>query len=162
MVYTQIISDKDLRQSITIFLRARGYVNDDDLQRGMARGHSTIDRQSAIEPGGAPSEKTETGQVANAQSGGEQLGDLQSNKYPYAVPQSRSASSRIENGSAQPDREPSNITNEPSVLRRPAPYNLTSLRDLYTQIPDSSDKLKTFRIGGICPSRSSGCRVRSS
>ena len=144
MVYTQIISDKDLRQSITIFLRARGYVNDDDLQRGMARGHSTIDRQSLSSQAEPLSEKTETGQVANAQSGGEQLGDLQSNKYPYAVPQSRSASSRIENGSAQPDREPSNITNEPSVLRRPAPYNLTSLRDLYTQIPDSSDKLKRF------------------
>jgi protein involved in polysaccharide export with SLBB domain len=144
MVYTQIISDKDLCQSITIFLRTRGYVNDDDLQRGMTRGHSLIDRQSLSSQVEPLSERAETGQVANAQSGGEQLGDLQSNKYPYTVPQSRSASSRIENVPGQPDREPSNITNEPSVLRRPAPYNLTSLRDLYTQIPDSSDKLKRF------------------
>ena len=46
MVYAQIISDKDLRQSITIFLRARGYVNDEDLQRGMTRSHSLIDSQA--------------------------------------------------------------------------------------------------------------------
>ncbi len=37
-----------------------------------------------------------------------------------------------------------NITEEPQVLRQPAPYNLMSLRDLYTQIPDSPEKLKRF------------------
>ena len=30
------------------------------------------------------------------------------------------------------------------MLRQPAPYNLMSLRDLYTQIPDSPEKLKRF------------------
>jgi protein involved in polysaccharide export with SLBB domain len=33
---------------------------------------------------------------------------------------------------------------QPKVLRRPAPYNLLSLRDLYTQIPDSPEQLKRF------------------
>jgi protein involved in polysaccharide export with SLBB domain len=37
-----------------------------------------------------------------------------------------------------------NITDEPPVLRQPAPYNLMSLRDLYTQIPDSTEPLKRF------------------
>ena len=37
-----------------------------------------------------------------------------------------------------------NITEEPQVLHQPAPYNLMSLRDLYTQIPDSPEKLKRF------------------
>jgi protein involved in polysaccharide export with SLBB domain len=37
-----------------------------------------------------------------------------------------------------------NVTDEPQVLRRPAPYNLRSLRDLYTQVPDASAHLKRF------------------
>ncbi len=40
-------------------------------------------------------------------------------------------------------REP-NITDDPEVLRLPAPYNLLSLRDLYTQIPADDAKLKRF------------------
>ncbi len=148
MVYAQIISDKELRQSITIFLRARGYVNDEDLQRGISRSHSLIEGQAAAGQLGPASERIETGQAANAQLAGGQLADLQPDRY--SVQQSRSASSRIENGPSQADREAgvnrdaNTITNEPPVLRRPAPYNLASLRDLYTQIPDSSDKLKRF------------------
>ncbi len=152
MVYAQIISDKDLRQSITIFLRARGYVNDEDLQRGMTRSRSLIDNQAAPSQLGPTSDRIDAGQVANAQLGGGQLADLQSDRYSNSVPrsQSASASSRIESSPSQPDREAgvnreaNIITNEPPVLRRPAPYNLASLRDLYTQIPDSSDKLKRF------------------
>jgi protein involved in polysaccharide export with SLBB domain len=142
MAYTQIISDKDLRQNITIFLRARGYVNDDDLQRGMTRNPSLIDRQVPGGQGGLTSERIETGQVANAQVGGSLLTDLPADKY--SAPQNRSIPSRIDDSPSPPDREANTITSEPPVLRRAAPYNLASLRDLYTQIPDSSDKLKRF------------------
>src|SRR5260370_39515232 len=48
---------------------------------------------------------------------------------------------------ARPDaasKEQHNITDEPEVLRVPAPYNLRSLRDLYTQIPQEGSKLKRF------------------
>ena len=37
-----------------------------------------------------------------------------------------------------------NITDPPDVLRLPAPYNLLSLRDLYTQVPQDDTKLKRF------------------
>jgi protein involved in polysaccharide export with SLBB domain len=152
MVYAQIISDKDLRQSITIFLRARGYVNDEDLQRGMTRSRSLMDSQAVASQLGPTSERIDAGQIANSQLGGGQLADSQLDRYSNSVPrsQSASASSRIESNSSQPDREAGvnreggTITSEPPVLRRPAPYNLASLRDLYTQIPDSSDKLKRF------------------
>ncbi len=33
---------------------------------------------------------------------------------------------------------------EPPVLRRPAPYNMLSLRDLYTQLPEQDGNLKRF------------------
>jgi protein involved in polysaccharide export with SLBB domain len=35
-------------------------------------------------------------------------------------------------------------TDVPKVLRKPAPYNLRSMRDLYTQIPDRTPKLERF------------------
>ncbi len=37
-----------------------------------------------------------------------------------------------------------NVTDEPEVLRRRAPYNLLALRDLYTQVPDTPEHLKRF------------------
>jgi len=35
MLYSQINSNKELRENITVFLRARGYISDADLQRDM-------------------------------------------------------------------------------------------------------------------------------
>ena len=35
MLYSQINSSKELRENITVFLRARGYISDADLQREM-------------------------------------------------------------------------------------------------------------------------------
>jgi protein involved in polysaccharide export with SLBB domain len=142
MVYSQIVSDKDLRQNITIFLRARGYVNDDDLQRGMARNRTTAGGQASggqIEP---MSERLEMRLPANAQAGGSQLANSLSDRYP--APLNQTTSSGTENSTVRTDREAHETTSEPQVLRRPAPYNLASLRDLYTQIPDSSEQLKRF------------------
>ena len=42
------------------------------------------------------------------------------------------------------DKQARSITDEPETLRLPAPYNLSSLRDLYTQVPPDSTKLKRF------------------
>jgi protein involved in polysaccharide export with SLBB domain len=42
-----------------------------------------------------------------------------------------------------PDKSRS-TTDEPETLHLPAPYNLRSLRDLYTQVPPDSSKLKRF------------------
>ena len=86
MVYAQIISDKDLRQSITIFLRARGYVNDEDLQRGMTRSRSLMDSQAVASQLGPTSERIDAGQIANSQLGGGQLPDSQSDRYSNSVP----------------------------------------------------------------------------
>ena len=142
MVYSQIVSDKDLRQSVTIFLRARGYVNDDDLQRGIARSHNTINRQ-AIEGQDLTSlQNLQLGQSAQTQLLDGQLTNSLSDRSSAPRPPTESIQS--ENGNSKSDRAANDSTSEPKVLRRPAPYNLASLRDLYTQIPDSPDQLKRF------------------
>ena len=50
--------------------------------------------------------------------------------------------------SRQDDRrgheEVNSSTDLPKVLRQPAPYNLQSMRDLYTQIPNGNATLKRF------------------
>jgi protein involved in polysaccharide export with SLBB domain len=140
MVYSQIVSDKDLRRKITIFLRARGYVNDDDLQRGLARNNNSVERPEFGGPGGSNAESpqmAQTGQGFDSQLA-DSFANGDANLRPPAGSQSR------EDVSNQQDREANDSTSEPQVLRRPAPYNLASLRDLYTQIPDSSGPLKRF------------------
>ena len=53
--------------------------------------------------------------------------------------------------SAKPDKSQS-VTDEPESLHLPAPYNLRSLRDLYTQVPPDSVKLKRFG-SEVCQAR---------
>ncbi|MGA7243921.1 MAG: SLBB domain-containing protein, partial [Terracidiphilus sp.] len=69
---------------------------------------------------------------------------------PNLSPEQMSASStqilppRFESVTPVLEREPRGTAINPPVLHRPAPYNLNSLRDLYTQISDFPDQLKRF------------------
>ena len=147
MLYSQINSSKELRENITVFLRARGYISDSDLQRQMmdARdaAEQSYDLQSQEFPAGAG---RSTGVTPLSSQGG--AGGLQSETTNDGSTAGYDRMSRRETGPrtnqqerAKPER---NITEEPQVLHQPAPYNLMSLRDLYTQIPDSPEKLKRF------------------
>ena len=51
-----------------------------------------------------------------------------------------------QNDVARPDLRNARATvpREPEVLHRPTPYNLLSLRDLYTQLPEQNGQLKRF------------------
>ena len=137
-LYNQIATNSDFRQKITIFLRARGYVSDEDLRRAASQkqaGHSDQGQQAL--------EELQTG----AHPTGFPLADmsgLESATYPYPRTAPPATTLRDETPSPREEKEAKNITSEPSVLRRPAPYNLESLRDLYTQIPDSTAQLKRF------------------
>ncbi len=139
MLYSKIASSPELRANITIFLRARGYVTDAGLESYAASDNgddlftssqsTQIPGQqmpganfprSALQNGGGLSDTTTIG------AGGTR----------NVVPPSASSS---HNG-ARGDNTP----NEPQVLRRPAPYNMLALRDLYTQLPEENGKLKRF------------------
>ena len=58
--------------------------------------------------------------------------------------QNANGTERMPNQLTLKDRDSSTTTGEPHVLRRPTPYNLRSLRDLYTQIPAAPEMLKRF------------------
>ena len=147
MLYSQINSSKELRENITVFLRARGYISDADLQREMmdARddaAQSYASQSQTLSPGTGRSTGLTT---QSPQSGTALQSDLTPNDGSPAG-SDRLSASEMGTRTNQQERVKTerNITEEPQVLRQPAPYNLMSLRDLYTQIPDSPEKLKRF------------------
>jgi protein involved in polysaccharide export with SLBB domain len=143
-LYRAIASDSGLRGAITIWLRARGYVTDADFDR------LDLDPKSSDELTGgtgaataATSNLSATGNGADAATGAlgqnnptNTEGIQGSNRLKQPERRDRDISS-----ATKPDR------NNPSaveVVHQTAPYNLQSLRDLYTQVPEQSSKLKRF------------------
>jgi protein involved in polysaccharide export with SLBB domain len=139
MLYNQIATNSDLRANITMFLRARGYVSQDDLQ---SLGSSSSAATSA------------TGLAGQSALGGEADSDklaalgLPSSTQGDGLADTMRSISAMGNAAASDQkrgRETVNSsTDAPKVLRQPAPYNLQSMRDLYTQIPEQTAPLKRF------------------
>jgi protein involved in polysaccharide export with SLBB domain len=151
MLYSRIASSPELRANITIFLRARGYVSDADLQSYAAGGYE--------DNGFAPAQMSQT-TGSMSQGAGLPLNPLLNGAYPGAnagtygqnygaivgangFGAARGNTARTP-ASDQPSNTSNSTTSEPQVLHRPAPYNLRSLHDLYTQIPEQSGQLKRF------------------
>jgi len=147
MLYTQIATNADLRANITTFFRARGYISQDDLRvmgssvtDGTRDGSLFAGQHSLSKPGDlnsamfASAAGMDTGRSRLDQSG-----------FPETSIQSMSsAGNRPGGGQPRRHEEVSASTDLPKVLRQPAPYNLQSMRDLYTQIPDQAAPLKRF------------------
>lgn len=138
MLYSKIASSPELRANITTFLRARGYITDVGLESSVAgdaddamfsslQAGQTSDRTGSNEglPLSSLSDDAGTHGTNMTQSGAESYGNTRPGK------------------SQQATTEP-NATSESQVLHRPAPYNMLSLRDLYTQLPEQDGKLKRF------------------
>jgi protein involved in polysaccharide export with SLBB domain len=148
MLYSQIASSKELRANITVFLRARGYVSDEMIHRDTAEGQgddvqaASLLPQSGMGASGAPERS-----IPATKQGAETTANGRMTSGERGSGSGRTAARDGDALNANPlDRKKAqrNITEEPEVLRQPAPYNLISLRDLYTQIPDSPDRLKRF------------------
>ncbi|MEO6782493.1 MAG: SLBB domain-containing protein, partial [Bradyrhizobium sp.] len=70
---------------------------------------------------------------------------MDENGLPIASARSlNSTGNRQSLGEGRGREEVNASTDLPKVLRRPAPYNLRSMRDLYTQIPDPTARLRRF------------------
>ena len=147
MLYEQIATNAGLRANITIFLRARGYISDDDLQTAASSiGNGSEDtalpssQRILMQPGDTSAARL------FADSGGN-TGGPRINRNGLSTTLTRSMSSagnrqRLEEGRRREEGNAS--TDVPKVLRKPAPYNLRSMRDLYTQIPHRTAQLKRF------------------
>ncbi|WP_446742659.1 SLBB domain-containing protein [Silvibacterium acidisoli] len=148
MLYQQIESNASLRSSITTFLRARGYVSEDDLQNAsLSQGGSGSDTDRLGNAYGFPGDDgSDMSRLATSSSYG-MVQRGREDDFARAMDTGRFADRGARAGlPARPrDKEPvNNATDAPKVLRQPAPYNLRSMRDLYTQIPDQTQQLKRF------------------
>jgi protein involved in polysaccharide export with SLBB domain len=148
MLYSQIATSADLRASITTVLRARGYVSDEDFQSSALsdmeqEGNNPLSpTQRALLPSdGATATGIGAGSRVSAGLPGIDESGL-SATTGESLRSSRNRQSQIENPRGQEKANAS--TDVPKVFRQPAPYNLQSLRDLYTQIPDETAGLKRF------------------
>jgi protein involved in polysaccharide export with SLBB domain len=148
MLYDQIAGNAGLRANITSYLRARGYVTDDDLQTASSGVGGASDEtgaaQRALTQTGAtntPRPPSESGLNPGLDTGQSRL---EAGGLPGTTTRSTSSGER-QNPAEKRDREEVNSSTDlPKVLRLPAPYNLRSMRDLYTQIPDQTARLKRF------------------
>jgi protein involved in polysaccharide export with SLBB domain len=140
MLYTQIASSADLRANITLWLLARGYVSETDLHRSITDPNSDEN-----EIYGQPS-------TTSVDSFGQLSGNLLSGSSQSPIISAPDVSTTQAGNTpplgaqtSNPTNVPRhNITDTPDVLRLPTPYNLLSLRDLYTQVPQDNAKLRRF------------------
>jgi protein involved in polysaccharide export with SLBB domain len=156
MLYSEIATDRTVRAKVTLFLRARGYISDADLRAsetnaaGLGVSSLTDQTSSGEYPGTLSPLLGSAAGTANLPSslglgGGAALGSAGlGGAAVLARNQQLASAQRNSSTTAQPTPRQRNITDAPEVLREPTPYNLESLRDLYAQIPSSTEKLRRF------------------
>jgi len=140
VLYSRIASSQELRTNITTFLRARGYVTDADLQ-SYASGNSDNNNLSLSQMNGSiagqpgmlfnPLLNGAYGQNYAGMNGASGFGTTGTNRARTATTDQSANLSR-------------NTTSVPQVLHLPTPYNLRSLRDVYSQLPEQAGQLKRF------------------
>jgi protein involved in polysaccharide export with SLBB domain len=160
MLFSNIATNAELRQTISVWLRARGYALDSDFERSTEASPGpdpfqtpSIDRGRDVENDSANGTNQLALALRNLPADSELLQDSAS-QISRSMPE-RAAGSERENTvgttrSSTPRSPPTTKTPEPAesdkidLLHQTAPYNLQSLRDLYTQVPEQSSGVKRF------------------
>ena len=142
-LFSQIAASKELRASITHLLEARGYISEEDVEIASKANADENDRRTAGGTNGRSLDafsdyRPGTFDTTNPAAMNGDFAALSKRKDLQSPSRADAADER-----RAPQTSP-NITDEPKSLHRDAPYNLLSLRNLYTQIPDSPEKLKRF------------------
>ncbi len=147
MLYDQIATNADLRANITTFLRARGYMSSNDLPAATPNiSDGGTGGRSALGQLSLPA-YTGTDAARAAAVTGLLPGTSSPNQTGIATGSIQSANSMGNSLDSEQRRGQETVsasTDLPKVLRQPAPYNLQSMRDLYTQIPEQSATLRRF------------------
>jgi protein involved in polysaccharide export with SLBB domain len=143
MLYRGIATDARLRTAITVWMRARGYVTDAELTTSEMDARSSDDLASAsMTPGLSGS----LNPVGTSDAALLDTNSVQNNPLsPTTVQGTRNPSRQLpRRDEAPPGKSDRNNPNTVEVVHQPTPYNLQSLRDLYTQVPEQTAKLKRF------------------
>ncbi len=139
-LYSQINSNADLRARVSTFLRARGYVTDASTPVAAASDVDPTTDADRINAATVDPDRNDPGRVSSGRrplsstsnlGEGVNTGNGVKTSSARAIPPSRQTAVHAS-------------TDEPEVMRSPAPYNLQSLRDLYTQLPQQTGQLKRF------------------
>jgi protein involved in polysaccharide export with SLBB domain len=154
---SQIAASVTLRASITNWLRARGYVSQVDLDRSSE--DQTINpinnrmgqriREQSFDPLAPDARLSQAGEPDSLRDfavseEGRNPGSGNNLKARQGIARPSANTEVPANKSEFDPKAKQNITDVPEVLRLPAPYNLRSMRDLYTQVPQDDAHLKRF------------------
>ena len=142
MLYGQIATNAELRTNITTFLRARGYVSQDDLQSVGSSVGAADDNESL--PMRSSSMRLDDSSGSSGLDTGMASNTLGLDAYGRPMLTGRNMTTSGARTNTRGHEETTASTDVPKVLRQPAPYNLESMRDLYAQIPEQTAKLKRF------------------
>jgi protein involved in polysaccharide export with SLBB domain len=144
MLYRAIASDAGLRGAVTIWLRARGYVTESEFDRSDLDPRSSDDVMGYI---GATSQGLPNS-LASETAAGSARSDpngIPMSSNPGGIEGRRNVSRPSEGRDASSATKPDRSTpNAVELVHQTAPYNLQSLRELYTQVPEQTAKLKRF------------------
>jgi protein involved in polysaccharide export with SLBB domain len=141
-IYDAVGSSHQFRKMLTDFLRARGYVSEEQIQAA-SDSQQDVPLDQGMRRTESASALSGTALFPSAPGSGKFQGaSLQDRPDRTTSPPGLSESNETSRGDRLDASR--NVTDEPEVLRRPAPYNLLSLRDLYTQVPDNAEHLKRF------------------
>ncbi len=140
MLFSQISANASLRSSITTYLRARGYVTEDETASARfaaAGGDAGEDLRDAARTGATQNSPDGSRRASHgAASTSKQLFD--GNQVGTSA--AGAGGARLSRGAMYTNAS----TDLPQVVHRPTPYDLRSMRDLYAQIPSETGQLKRF------------------
>jgi protein involved in polysaccharide export with SLBB domain len=141
-VYAGLETSKALRAAVTQFLLARGYITEEEIEEAQQRNQDNPDRELNSNPQATLPDVEGMGLLNGDTSSQEQ----EAGTAARAQRSARSATTpmRSDQTLQRPKAPEANVTDEPNALHRPTPYNLLSLRDLYSQLPDAPEHLKRF------------------
>jgi protein involved in polysaccharide export with SLBB domain len=141
MLYAKIDTSPALRSSISTFLYARGYVSREDFSSDEPDNVGQNDEYEAQTSRRATSLEPGQGRSGNPEG----AASYSANELRSSADEARrSRGSNTAQDFPRKTRTAEKQTSDPPLLHRPTPYNMLSLRDLYTQVPQPSGKLKRF------------------
>jgi protein involved in polysaccharide export with SLBB domain len=132
MLYNQIATNPAVRASTSTFLEAHGYAPRGGATLADTAGHA----DSSTQDFGFSSSSINTPSVITGEQNTLESSITENTNNPLLARSSKPADRGHEESNAS--------TDVPRVLRQPAPYDLPSMRDLYTQIPQQVEPLKRF------------------
>ena len=164
MLFSNIATNTELRQTVSVWLRARGYALDADFEQSTEQSldHEPINSQSTgnervMEDDSAIATSELALALRNLPADSEILPQDESpatlnarteksvdptNADQISAETTKPSTSRV---SPLPVRKPEPIEADAiEVLHQNVPYNLQALRDLYTQVPEQDAKVRRF------------------